>query len=146
MDRTDDFMAMLTRLRSDVDELQRLSASRWGSKRGSWHNVGDVGEPAFQNSWVNRGGTTRPARFRLDGDVVRLEGAVSTGTNGTTIFTLPAGYRPTAEVVIPIRLNDGGVEFVAYLFVQSSGAVSPNAAGTSGGITAVDFFVTFTVT
>lgn len=145
MVRSDDLLAAIARLQGDVDELQRLGASRWGSPVGAWHYVGAASEPAFQNSWVNRA-SARTARFRLEGDKVRVEGSVSTGTNGTTIFTLPTGYRPTALVVIPIRLNDGGTEFVAYLLIDTAGAVSANATGTSGGITAVDFFVDFAIT
>jgi hypothetical protein len=108
-----------------------------------WHYVGTGGEVAFQNSWVNRGGATRTTRFRLEGDVVRLEGGVKTGTAGTTIFTLPAGFRPAFDVVTPVRVNDA-TELLAYLNIPGgTGNVSVFPSGAAGAIDAVDFFVTF---
>ena len=62
-----------------------------------WHYVGEAGEPAFENGWENVPGDTNLAfRIRETG-VVDLHGAVQSGTPGSTIFTLPEGYRPTAD-------------------------------------------------
>lgn len=65
----------------------------------AWHQVGAVGEPAFQNAWVNFLQGEAPVTFYKDPDgIVHLRGLAMSGTlaNGTTgtIFTLPAGYRP----------------------------------------------------
>ena len=61
-----------------------------------WHEIGDPGEPAFQNSWANTGGGDVPARFKKLGNIVYVQAQVDTGTytDGTTIFTLPVTYRP----------------------------------------------------
>lgn len=50
----------------------------------------------FTNSWVNYDTTTFGAcAYRKDASgTVFLKGLVKTGTMGTGIFTLPAGYRP----------------------------------------------------
>ena len=53
--------------------------------------------PTFQNGWENFGWWHTDAGFRLIGDVVHLRGHVKSGTANSTIFTLPPGYRPTAE-------------------------------------------------
>lgn len=63
------------------------------------HLVGEGGEPAFQNSWVNYGGAYQPLQFYRDADRVYIEGLVSTGTVATVIFTLPAGYLPSYQHV-----------------------------------------------
>lgn len=59
-----------------------------------WHYVGEAGEPAFANDWVNASGL-QAAAFRMrEAGIVDLHFAVQDGTS-PTIFTLPAGYRPS---------------------------------------------------
>ena len=65
-----------------------------------WHYVGEAGEPAFENGWENVPGDTNLAfRIREPG-VVDLHGVVQSGTPGAAIFTLPEGYRPTADTAV----------------------------------------------
>jgi hypothetical protein len=61
-----------------------------------WHIVGTSGEPGFQNGWANYSFPAfNNAGFYKDPfGRVCLRGMVATGTIGTAIFTLPAGYRP----------------------------------------------------
>ena len=64
----------------------------------AWHEVGEPGEPAFQNSWQNYA----PGSFETAGyykdifGVVHLKGYVTAGT-AARVFTLPVGYRPRAD-------------------------------------------------
>lgn len=53
---------------------------------------------SFENSWVNYGGTNQTAGYVKDAfGFVHLKGVVKNGSSiPTIIFTLPAGYRPTA--------------------------------------------------
>lgn len=91
----------------------------------SWHNVGDAGEPAFVNSWTNYAGY-QVARFLKDAaGVVHIEGVVDSGSG--TIFTLPAGYRPSAKLLIDARGNSG----VGYLEIDTDGTVDYVAGGTT---------------
>lgn len=72
--------------------------------KDAWHVVGAVGEPAFENGYVNASigqyaGTT--AGFRKDAaGTVHIRGAVVGPANGgtTAVFTLPLGYRPPEKV------------------------------------------------
>lgn len=62
----------------------------------SWHGL------AYSNGWSDFGSGYQPGRYRLEptgAGIVRLDGMIKPGTytNGTTIFTLPAGYRPAAK-------------------------------------------------
>lgn len=53
---------------------------------------------AFQNSWVNYDGGFTPARYYFESDgSVCIDGSVKSGTVGTAVFTLPAGYRPATQ-------------------------------------------------
>lgn len=67
----------------------------------AWRAVGALGEPAFQNSWINTDAVNfNSASFYKDpGGIVYLKGLVSGGTS-TTIFQLPVGYRPTKNMYL----------------------------------------------
>lgn len=65
-----------------------------------WINVGDPNAPAFQNSWVPYGAPfAAPAFWRNASGMVCLRGLAKNGTIGTTIFTLPIGFRPAAQLL-----------------------------------------------
>lgn len=56
----------------------------------------------LENSWVNLGGTYATAGYYKDDmSIVRLKGVLKSGTvaDGTTIFTLPAGFRPSEDLM-----------------------------------------------
>lgn len=61
----------------------------------TWHSVGAVGEPAFQNGWVNFGSGFAPARFQRVGTRIFVEGLIANGTMPGVAFNLPAAFRPT---------------------------------------------------
>lgn len=92
----------------DDTGLQLRTDQTWSSPVEAWHYVGNTGEPAFQNSWANVGSGAVPMRFRrIAGPIIpavnidsaqtaiELQGAVTGGSAGTTIFQLPDGYRPS---------------------------------------------------
>jgi len=72
-----------------------------------WHEVGSAGEPAFTNSWVNYAGGYDTAGFMIDPfGFVHLKGLVTNGTDNTSAFTLPAGYRPPLIALCPAAAAD----------------------------------------
>jgi hypothetical protein len=96
---------------------------------GPWHNVGDSGEPSFQNGWGNSGGSLAPMRFRLvvgppDAVIytrsIEIQGSVTGGSSGAAIFTLPAEYAPDADLHLT-ACDDSGAFLV--LTVQANGNV-----------------------
>lgn len=95
----------------------------------NWTTIGEQGAPAFENSWVNYGGTNASAAYYRDPfNVVRLKGLVKNGTiGGVPIFTLPVGYRPLEDVNM-IAMSNGGV---GYLFVQASSGEVRAIAGSN---------------
>lgn len=71
----------------------------------AFHNVGDLGEPAFQHSWQNDPMTTLAyhASFYKDSEgIVHLAGRVVGGSGNNVIFQLPAGYRPASGKFIGV--------------------------------------------
>lgn len=64
--------------------------------------------PTLLNGWSNLGGLTAPAGYRIVGGVVWLRGVVTGGTTtvGTTIFTLPAGFRASHRLIFPVVSNN----------------------------------------
>lgn len=69
--------------------------------------------PTLINSWVDYGGTYDTAGYFKDKfNVVHLKGAIKTGTSGTTAFTLPEGYRPSAGKAIATVAAGGTFGFI----------------------------------
>ena len=86
-----------------------------------WHTVGSTGEPALLNSYVNTPGQT-PVGFRKDPfGRVHIKGTVRTGTNNTSVFTLPVGYRPPASRYYTC-LGDAGAAG-NFVYVNTAGDV-----------------------
>lgn len=95
---------------------------QWPGTVGALHVVGASGEPAFQNAWVNFGGTDPSASFYKDRGRVYLAGSVKSGTLAAPIFTLPVGYRPPSDTV-RFAVIDGSAGPGGTVIVFASGAV-----------------------
>ncbi len=64
--------------------------------------------PSLLNGWVNYGGVYQDAGYYKDPlGMVHLRGLVKDGTAtaGTTLFTLPVGFRPLAQTVLITLTN-----------------------------------------
>jgi len=96
-----------------VDSLTALQVTPWTA-------------PSLLNGWVNNGGVYQVARYRKVGDIVFLEGLIKTGAIGAVALTLPAGFRPLADIYLPAVSNTA----FGALLLQSNGNVTP-AAGVS---------------
>jgi hypothetical protein len=92
-----------------------------------WSTVG-----SFSNSFVSGGNA--PGYRRLN-NVVYLRGNISSGTAGQTAFTLPSGYRPATDFVIPVQKF--GTSDISYITVYTDGRVVPNS--TAGWLTGIHF-------
>lgn len=92
----------------------------------------------FQNSWVNFGGTRQDVQYRKVGDLVEVRGAMKDGTNNTTAFTLPAGFRPPADMDFICRDNSA----LAIINIETDGEFKTFSAGN----TLTSFYVSFSVT
>ena len=55
--------------------------------------------PALANGWANLGGGYAAAGYGMVNGRVEVHGTVQAGRAGSTIFTLPTGYRPSATLI-----------------------------------------------
>jgi hypothetical protein len=93
------------------------------------HLVGAPGEPAFQNGWGNYGDPWSFAGYWKDSlGVVHLQGTPTGGAGFTTAFTLPVGYRPPQNLVMPVAT--AGTDKVLYIYAD--GRVQPGSGGDNG--------------
>lgn len=100
----------------------------------SWHNVNAAGEPGYQNSWVAFGAPFPGARFRVDiNGKVTVGGLLAKGGGNwvanETIFTLPVGYRPDAQLVFYPRMLGGATENNGRIDLFADGSVKVVAGG-----------------
>ena len=107
----------------NADSLDDMDSTEFApSAVESWHEVGQTGEPAFENGWQNLGDSrTATAAFYKDPwGVVHLKGTVKSGSNGSTIFTLPCGYGPDKDqnfTVVSYGANTSNVGILDVAFL-----------------------------
>jgi hypothetical protein len=103
----------------------------------AWHEVGQPGEPGFENAWVNYSpNSVETAAFYVDRlGVVHLKGYVNSGT-AAEIFTLPAAYRPAKDKFFPsVNANSGATSWIE---VSADGSVVGVQAGGGFGQKSLD--------
>lgn len=84
----------------------------------------------LSNSWVDFGSVYATAgRYKDDLSIVRLKGLIKNGitTAGTTLFTLPAGERPSLDIVLHTISNNAGVSVPIAIEVSAAGVVKIGA-------------------
>ncbi len=90
--------------------------------------VGATGAAQFENAWENYGGQNEPALYYIDPfRRVHIGGVVKTGAPPSTIFTLPAGYRPQYAVIRPVASND----LFGVVTINSDGEVTANVGSST---------------
>jgi hypothetical protein len=95
-----------------------------------WREIGSGGNPAFVNSFSNFGGAFETVAFKLmpDGTVQFKGTGTRTGDtpDNTSMFTLPAGFRPGQTVIMPIAnaSNISGSVTGPAIRVDSAGVVT----------------------
>lgn len=115
------------RAQENFEQLERLLSD-------PWHLVGATGEPAFENSWANRGGSEETAAFRFTGPgVVAIRGSVAAGAQLTNIFTLPTKYRAARERRFAIGGADAGTQH-SWLLLRTTGGVQVYMPASVGAI------------
>ncbi len=87
-------------------------------------------EPTLLNSWVNYGSTYATAAYtKLPSGLVLIRGLIRDGTYaGSTIFTLPVGFRPVDAHIFEQRSANGSHR----IDVKGDGDVVATASGDGG--------------
>jgi hypothetical protein len=91
----------------------------------AWIVIGSGGAPALGSGWTQFNASYNPLAIRRLGDIVRMRGSMSASGSGaaTTVFTLPTGYRPVLNYLLPFPAS-GGVSL--DLIIESTGVVLLN--------------------
>lgn len=104
----------------------------------SYEDLNDSGwiEATLTSTFTNYSTNTTP-EYRKTGKQVEIRGVVkptatvTASTTGVTIFTLPAGYRPTKDV---LEICQGSGRNVWLLTIKPTGVVTISRYGTTGNI------------
>ena len=117
-----DFSRELSSIRTRITNLELANYQEAAADVAiQWHYIDELGEPTFENDWVNYGSGYPVARFRKDQfGIVRVTGLVKSGT-GDTIFTLPVGYRLTGTRLHMPAISNGAM---CQLYVNDDGTVN----------------------
>lgn len=86
--------------------------------------------PTLLNSWVNYSitpGYAHTGYIKDENGTVFIRGFIKSGTIGTTVFTLPVGYRPSQRILRSVMCNTNN----GRLDIYNNGAVVPTG-GTNG--------------
>lgn len=93
----------------------------------------DWRNPTFQNGWTNYGAGYANVQYGQDPyGVVHIRGIAKSGTLGSTIFTLPVGWRPEAAAAGPAQFPSATGVGPANITISNTGAVvAPSTAGSN---------------
>ncbi len=75
---------------------------------------------SFQNSWANEGSPFFDVQYRWGVSGLEFRGHMSGGSSGTVAFTLPAAYRPAADVSALTDVVTGAAPATAQIYIESS--------------------------
>lgn len=116
----------LTDLRNRVDDVESLVESVRPTPL--LPSTEQFIAPALLNSWIYGGAPYNPPGYYKDSlGRVHLRGFVTTGAVGTTIFTLPVGYRPANTELIAT----GSAGLFGLALINNVGNVQANVGSSS---------------
>ena len=94
--------------------------------------------PTLVNSFENFGGTDSVAGYMIDTmGFVHLAGKIKTGASGASPWTLPVGYRPQYNIVVPIVSNN----VFGYCTVSTGGVITVYGNATYYSLSGITFKV-----
>lgn len=101
------------------DRLSVVETTFARKQQGQWI------APALMGGWVNQDtGFGQAGYYKDEFGIVRLKGVVKSGAIGSTVFVLPAGYRPALSHTQATVSNNGSADVLGRVVVQSDGKVS----------------------
>lgn len=96
-------------------ETDTKKTYQWNGTQWTFHSIVPDASwitPTLLNSWVNYNTAYVGAGYRkLSDGLVVMHGIVKSGTAGSVIFNLPAGYRPSQAIIVDTQSVDVGARF-----------------------------------
>lgn len=100
-------------------------AGRYVSVPTAWVGV------TFTGTWVNFGAPYANCEYRKIGDMVYTRGVCKSGTINTALFTLPAGFRPPLDLLVPTTAN----LLPCWATIQANGVVIGSSENSNASVT-----------
>lgn len=107
-----------TDVQSLLESLNTLKANK---QQPSWTNI------TLQNGWKEESSTKTPKYYKDDLGIVRFTGSIYSGTttNGTVLFTLPEGFRPSTNFAVTTMTWSNTSDYASILLdIWSNGNVA----------------------
>lgn len=109
-----------------TDEVNRLTPLVDAAKPTAWTNL------TLQNGWTASTASMAP-QYRKVGDMVQIRGSVGGGSPGTTIVTLPAGFRSFQDINQVSAMYNGATWLFAVLSVYpTTGVIAYHTSSPAG--------------
>lgn len=108
---------------TDTDRIYIFNGADWEYRGGGTAPAGLWSVPTFTNGWTNFGTGFQAARYCKINGIVYIEGLIKTGTMGSPAFTLAAGHRPAASLLIGVG---DGANSIGRLDITAAGGVTPS--------------------
>lgn len=109
---------------TDTALAARVTTLEANTTPSAWVDVS-----SFNGTWTNLDAATfQRARYRKVGDIVYIQGLVKSGTSGTSVFTLPTGFRPPVALVFA---TDCASSAHARMDIEADGDVMVYAPSTT---------------
>lgn len=91
--------------------------------------------PSWGSGWTNYGSGYQVVQFRRINNEIEIRGYAGTNlaSPATTIFTLPAGYRPAATLIFERSGYPGNVRAMVDISITSAGLVTTAGSGFTFG-------------
>lgn len=138
-------------LGSEIGHEKDTGKIKIGDGTTAWNGLpyyGGVTDSGWQNAsllngWTNFGGAYSTCAYRKIGNQVSLRGMVTggTSTDGTPVFTLPAGFRPPGYERFRPSASVAASERVVVRSDTGQVEVFGLASGSNLGFSGINFFV-----
>ncbi len=96
------------------------------------------------NGWQAAAPTMTP-QYRKIGDNIQMRGSITGGATGSTIATLPVGYRPFQEFHIPSMGFNGASWVTVAVVLMQTGIMSFHASNPAAANTYVPLVTLFSI-
>jgi hypothetical protein len=108
----------------DLIDANTVMQSEW---KPNWTDLPTLG--TGWSAYIGGGGYYSGIRYRRTGDMLQVQGMIRNGAAGSTMFTLPLGWRPQYTVIAPTEANAAGT--MAMLLWNIDGTVGYRSGPTA---------------
>lgn len=119
--------ANLSTLSDTLDTLSGIVVTKADKIQENWHYLGDPDEPTFNSGWYNPLTGLGRARFMRDNmGFVHFQGRMKKDSAdfAEVAWTLPNGYRPDNDLVLPVTFwPGGGFPSIGFIQVSDNGQI-----------------------